>query len=80
MAEVTKEIKDILFDCPTAGTQVHLKVKGEYKNGFFGKKFVSQKVGKCDLQAQGGCTVKIDNPELSKCPAVIKAVKCGLKL
>ncbi|MEK7434734.1 MAG: hypothetical protein AABZ74_16490 [Cyanobacteriota bacterium] len=80
MSEVSKEIKDILFDCPTATTQVHLKVKGEFTKGFFGKKFVTQKVGKCDLQSQGGCTVKIDTPATSKCPAVIKALKCSLKI
>lgn len=79
MTKDGKEIKDFLFNCPKQGFEVHLKVKGEVKKGFFGNKFVDQEVKKCDLQSQGGCTIKIEPAVSSNCPAVIKAQKSGLK-
>ena len=74
-----KEIRDILFNCPKQGVQVHLRVKGEIKKGLFGNKFINQELRKCDLHAQGGCTVKLEPAVNSTCPAVIKAQKSGLK-
>ncbi len=79
MAKEAKEILDIIYSCPKAGTNVHLKVDCESTKGFFGKKFISQTITKCDLQSQGGCTVKLEPAINSKCPAVIKAQKCSLK-
>lgn len=73
-------MNDLLFICPKAGIEVHLKVQGEFTKGFFGgKKFISQDVVSCDLHSQGGCTVKIEPAVNSKCPAVIKAQKNALK-
>lgn len=79
MAQEGKIIKDILFNCPKQGVEVHLRVKGELKKGFFGTKFINQELRKCDLHAQGGCTVKIDPAATSTCPAVQKAQKSALK-
>jgi hypothetical protein len=78
--EETKEIIDILYKCPKASVDVHLKVKNKYTKGFLGlKKIISQDVKKCDLQSQGGCTVKLEPAYESKCPAVQKALKSSLK-
>lgn len=74
-----KQIKDMLFNCTKAGIEVHLKVQGELTKGFFGTKFTNQVVRKCDLQSQGGCTVKLEPAISSTCPAVIKAQKSALK-
>ena len=74
-----REIKDILFNCSKQGVEVHLKVRGEPKKGFFGIKFINQKLRKCDLHAQGGCTIKLEPEETSVCPAVIKAKNDKLK-
>lgn len=79
MAKQGKEIKDLIFNCSTANTNVHLKVEGVTVKGFFGAKFTEQVVKKCDLQAQGGCTVKLEPAATSKCPAVIKSLKSALK-
>lgn len=79
-AKDTGTLTDMLFNCPKAGIEVHLKVEGEYTKGLFGgKKFISQTVKSCDLQNQGGCTVKLEPAINSKCPAVMKAEKLALK-
>jgi hypothetical protein len=75
----TKEVLDIIYNCPKAGIDVHLKINCEATKGFFGKKYLSQTVKRCDLLSQGGCTIRIDPAINSKCPAVAKAQKCSLK-
>jgi hypothetical protein len=79
LAQEGKVIKDILFNCPKQGFEVHLKVKGELKKGLFGTKFTEQELKKCDLHSQGGCTVKLEPVVSSTCPAIIKAQKSALK-
>ena len=79
MTKEAKEILDIIYTCPTAGTNVHLKIEGESTKGFFGKKFTSQEVTNCDLRSQGGCTIKLQPAINSKCPAVAKAQKNSLR-
>lgn len=79
MSKETREKTDVLYNCPKAGIDVHLKVDSETTKGFFGKKIVSQTVLKCDLLTQGGCTIKIEPAVNSRCPAVAKAGKCSLK-
>ena len=79
MAKEKKDVIDILFNCPKAGIDVHLKVEGQYTQGLFGKKFSNQAVKKCDLLSQGGCTLKLEPAISSKCPAVAKAEKSSLK-
>jgi len=74
-----KEKNDVLYNCPKAGIDVHLKVANETAKGFFGKKIVSQAVLRCDLLSQGGCTIRIEPAISSRCPAVAKAQKCSLK-
>ncbi len=74
-----EEVIDIIYNCSKVGIEVHLKVEGEYKQGLFGKKFTNQVVRTCDLQSQGGCTIKLDPAISSKCPAVAKAIKSALK-
>ena len=75
-----KEIIDIIFDCSKAGTQVHLKMKALPGKGLFGKKkYIEQEVKRCDLKNQGGCTIKLEPAINSRCPAVIKAQKNGLR-
>jgi hypothetical protein len=73
------EVIDIIYNCSKVGIEVHLKVEGEYSKGLFGKKFINQVVKECDLQSQGGCTVRLDPAISSKCPAVAKALKSSLK-
>lgn len=78
--EEMKEISDILYKCSKVSADVHLKVRNKYTKGFFGgKKILAQDVKKCDLQSQGGCTVKLEPAFESKCPAVQKALKLSLK-
>lgn len=79
MTQEGKVVKDILFNCSKQGVEVHLRVRGEMKKGLFGAKFTNQELRKCDLHAQGGCTVKLEPAVSSTCPAIIKAQKSALK-
>jgi hypothetical protein len=79
LSNLLNEKLDIIYPCPKAGIEVHLKVNCQSTKGFFGKKYLSQEIKKCDLQAQGGCTVKLEPAFSSKCPAVAKALKNSLK-
>jgi hypothetical protein len=79
LTKEAKELLEIIYSCPKAGTKVHLKIACESTAGFFGKKYTSQHLKKCDLLTSGGCTVRIEPAINSKCPAVAKAQKCSLK-
>lgn len=68
----------IIYKCAQVKKKVCLDVEVEADKGFFGSKVTAQTVVKCDLQAMGGCNMRIDRFD-TRCPAVAQAGKCTLK-
>lgn len=72
------KIQKIIYKCAHVKKKVSLDVEIESEKGFFGSKITSQNLVKCDLQAMGGCNMRIDRFD-TRCPAVAQAGKCTLK-
>jgi len=70
--------KKVIYKCPHVKKKVSLDVKSEEEKKLLGSKITSQTLMKCDLQAMGGCKMRIDRFD-SQCPAVAQAEKCALK-
>lgn len=72
------KVKTIIYKCAHVKKKVRLDVANELQSGFLGQKVTAQEVVKCDLQAMGGCSQRLDRFD-TKCPAVAQAGKCALK-
>ncbi len=75
---MAEQIKPLIYKCPHVGKKVRLMVYSEVEKKFLGKKIIDQELQECDLQAMGGCSMRIDAFD-TKCPAVALANKCSLK-
>lgn len=75
---MAEQVKTMLYKCPHVGKKVRLTVYSDVEKKLLGKKILEQELKSCDLQAMGGCSMRIDRFD-SKCPAVAQAAKCTLK-
>lgn len=72
------KVQHLIYKCPHVKKKVSLDVEVEAEKGLLGSKIKDQTVCKCDLQAMGGCNMRIDDFD-TRCPAVAQAAKCQLK-
>lgn len=75
---MTAKTKRIIYKCSHVKKKVKLDVENELEKSLFGSKVTAQTLVKCDLQAMGGCSMRIERFD-TKCPAVAQASKCALK-
>ena len=72
------KVEKIIYKCSHVKKKVCLDVEIEAERGLLGSKVKAEHVCKCDLQAMGGCSMRIDSFD-TRCPAVAQAAKCSLK-
>ncbi|PIQ24780.1 hypothetical protein COW36_23705 [bacterium (Candidatus Blackallbacteria) CG17_big_fil_post_rev_8_21_14_2_50_48_46] len=68
----------VIYKCPHVRKKVCVDVENELEKGLLGSKITAQTVIACDLQAMGGCNMRLDRFDC-KCPALAQALKCSLK-
>ena len=68
----------VIYKCNHVRKKVCLDVHSESEKAFLGQKIVAQTVLKCDLQAMGGCNMRLEAFD-TPCPAVAQAARCALK-
>lgn len=75
---MAEQVKNLIYKCPHVKKKVCLDVANELEPGLLGSKVTAQQLVRCDLQAMGGCSMRIDRFD-TRCPAVAQAAKCTLK-
>lgn len=75
---MANKVQHLIYKCALVKKKVSLDVEVEAEKGLLGSKVTAQTVCKCDLQAMGGCSMRIDSFD-TRCPAVAQAAKCQLK-
>lgn len=72
------KVKKIIYKCPHVKKKVCLDVEVEAQPGLLGSKVTGQTLSSCDLQAMGGCSMRLESFDC-RCPALAAAAKCALK-
>lgn len=75
---MANKVRKIIYKCSHVKKKVSLDVNSEEEKKLLGHKITAQQLMRCDLQAMGGCSMRIERFD-TKCPAVAQAEKCALK-